>query len=294
MKTSKAILVCSAALSTMTALTSCLHQDDIKISLSDRPDYLQDSERWGRVVVDTLANVNDVQVIKHEDANADIYYEQAAETRVVVEANEKVRKDHSVSVKGTTLIVKSAKQDQSISSMRPSIVVRVYSPAIHSIIMTGSGDVKVKKPLSLPTGLKIDNTGTGDVELHDLTCKGYLKVEVSGTSDVEMETVQASSARITTQGTGDIDIESLTCTGDVKIVSSGTGDVSMRVACQNLVAATVGTGDVNLDVDCNQVEASATGTGDLELKGKAKRLIKEENGLGNIRSKKLEVKAVEY
>lgn len=294
MKTRNFLSVCCVAMLTLPALASCMHHDGIKVTRSNRPDFLKDSERWGRVVVDTIKNVSDVQVIENADANADVYYEQAAEVLVVVEANEKVRKEHKVSVDGTTLTVKPAKKGEAISTMRPSIVVRVYSPAIHKIVASGTGDVKAKKSVSLPSGLVIETTGTGDVEFNKLTCQGTLNAKSSGTGDIELETVTAPSAIVITEGTGDIEIDDLTCTGDVRAESSGTGDVNLKVKCQNLVASTSGTGDVELEVNCNQVEASATGSGDLELSGKTQRLVKEKSGLSNIRSKELKVQEVAY
>lgn len=296
MKTRNILSVCCVALLTLPALASCLHQDGVKMGYTDRPTFLKDSERWGKVVVDTLSNVSDVQVIVNADMNADVYYEQSNETCVVVEANEKVRQEHKVYVKGETLTVKPVKgQQKNLNTLRhPSIVVRVYSPAIRKVVASGMGDVKAKSPVSLPTGLRIESTGTGDVEFHNVTCEGILDAESSGTGDIELESVTATSARVVTEGTGDIDIDNLTCADDVKTESSGTGEVSMTVTCKNLIAITSGTGDVELHVDCDQVDASAIGTGDLELSGKTKRLIKEKSGLSNIRSKELKVKDVEY
>jgi len=294
MKTQNILTLCCAALLTLPTLTACMNPSGVKVSQSDRPDFLKDSKRWGRVVIDTLSNLTDVQVIEHKDANADIYYVQSDEVHVVIEANENVRKDHNVFVKDSTLILQPSKSEQPTSSMRPSIVVRVYSPALSRISLDGTGDMKAKNSVSLPAGLKIESTGIGDVEFCNLTCQGVLNVETTGTGDVEMNTVKASSARLITLGTGDIDIDDLTCTGNVTAESTGTGDVSMQVTCQNLVATTTGIGDIELDVDCNQVEATATGSGDLELRGNTQRLIKEKSGLSNIRSKKLKVKSVEY
>lgn len=297
MKTKNILAACALSLTALTTLSACacgssnrtVYGDD-----DDRPEYLQDSKRWGKVVTEQLSGVTDITAIKHADANADVYYEQGPTVSVEIEANEKVRADHRIYVKGSTLILESAKKGRPFSGNRPTILVRVTSPTLHSISTSGTGDVKVKNAVNFDNALSLSASGTGDIEMHTLVCSGDLQARASGTGDVEIESATCPSADLSASGTGDIDISRLICEGDVVAVTSGTGDIDLDVRCRNLTATTSGTGDMDLDVDCDLVRADASGTGDMELSGRAKRLEKERSGLSHIRSKELKVSNVEY
>ena len=55
-----------------------------------------------------------------------------------------------------------------------------------------------------------------------------------------------------------------------------------------------GAGDADLNIDCNTITAIASGTGTLELKGHTEILNKNESGLSNVDTEKLEVKNINY
>lgn len=296
MKAKNFLTLCALALTSLAGLTACAcgssHHyggDD-----DDSPRFLRDSKRWGKVVSEQLGGVTDVTAIENADHRADVHYEQGPTASVEIEANEDVRTDHHIYMKGSTLIVEPVKKGSTPRGNRPTILVRVTSPTLHSISASGTGDVKVKHSVEFDNDFSISASGTGDVEIYSLTCTGELRATASGTGDVEIERADCHSARLYASGTGDIDINRLRCEGDVEAETSGTGDIDLDVRCRNLTATTSGTGDMDLEVDCDLVTAEASGIGELELSGRAKRLDKNRSGLSRIRSKELRVSNVSY
>lgn len=283
-----AIPVLVAAIS----LSSCVSKLEARDGNDDTPSYLKDSERWGNVTRDTLRDLAPFESLDHSGSFADIYYEQSSDTRVVVEANEKVLDDYAFTVSDGTFRVKNTRRD--LGWPHPTILVHVYAPTLRSIELNGTGDVKCKQPVSLKGDFSISLHGTGDVDIRKLTCQ-RLGVSVHGTGDVDINSVRCTSGDMKITGTGDVDIDEIACKGDMTFETHGTGDADLaHLACRNLNLEVTGMGDIQARVDCDLLTASANGVGDIELSGKAKRLKKHESGLSKISSRDLTVSDVQY
>lgn len=280
------------ALVAVVSLSACVSKLDVRGADDDTPAFLQDSERWGAVVRDTLRDLAPFESIDLSGAAADIYYEQSPTACVVVETNEKVLGDYSFTVRDGTFCVKNTKKN--LKWPHPTILVHVYAPTISRVEVNGTGDVKLREPVSLQGDLSVEVQGTGDVDIKDLTC-GRLEIRVKGTGDVDINSAHCASGLVKITGTGDVEIDHLTCTGDMVCTAHGTGDADIAdLVCRNLDIEVTGMGDIQAHVDCDTITASATGTGDMELSGKAKRLEKSEGGLSKIRSRELSVSDVRY
>jgi len=286
------LLAAIPALATSVVLSACGARQDSRNAGGDTPSFLQDSERWGNVVCDTLRDLGPFESIDLSGGFADIHYEQSPTTRVVVEGNEKVRGDYAFTVEDGTFLVKNTREN--IGSPHPTILVHVYAPSLRSVVVYGAGDLKLKKPVTLQGDLSISIHGAGDVDIEEIECE-RLDVEVHGAGDVDIRSAHCKDGSVKVYGAGDVDIDALSCTGDMVCGTHGAGDTDIsHLACRNLDINLSGAGDIQAHVDCDILKATARGTGDIELSGKAKRLDKHESGLSEIHSRKLSVKDVRY
>jgi hypothetical protein len=137
------------------------------------------------------------------------------------------------------------------------VLVYVTVKDIHSIVVSGSGDVNFKDGLHADK-MNLRVSGSGDVD-------GVLEVKslessISGSGDAKLSGhAQTSAVRVS--GSGDYSAHGL-ITSDTSVHVSGSGDASIYAS--------------------NKVDASVSGSGDIRYSGSPKSVSKAKSGSGDI------------
>ncbi|MFI5160115.1 MAG: head GIN domain-containing protein [Sphingobacteriales bacterium] len=137
------------------------------------------------------------------------------------------------------------------------IIVYVAVKDIHSIVVSGSGDVAFKDGIHADK-MNLRVSGSGDVD-GVLEVKS-LEVGISGSGDAKLSGhAQTSAVRVS--GSGDYSAHGL-ITSDTAVHVSGSGDASIYAS--------------------NKVDASVSGSGDIHYSGSPKNVSKSKSGSGDI------------
>lgn len=157
-----------------------------------------------------VSDVSEVQL----DGVGTLEIAQAPTTSLTVVADDNVLPLLTTRVDGGKLVIGCSK------SVRPKtgIVVRLTSPAIRSIALTGTGDVRVHGWHS--DDLAVMVPGAGDIALDGAVQR--LTVNVSGTGDVDAAKLVAKDATVDVSGAGDAKVNA---TGTLNASVSGAGSV---------------------------------------------------------------------
>ena len=261
MNTKQILSTAIIASGTMLFAASCM---DVKHF--DPETGLRDSHKWGNVVEKSI-DITDFNAIDL-DGNFDVVYTQGHTTTATIVGNENVIAYHKVEVKDSTFVDHTS---EDAPDNMPSIRIIVSSPSLRTINLSGTGDIDIK-----------DN----------LTCDN-LDINLDGAGDIDIESVDCSMLNASISGAGDISIDNMNCTS-VNSNVSGAGDIKADIKCRFIHVEVAGAGDADLNIDCNTITAIASGTGTLELKGHTEILNKNESGLSNVDTEKLEVKNINY
>jgi hypothetical protein len=169
-------------------------------------------------------------------ASVDVEWTQAAETRVIIHAEEHVLPLLDVAVRDRTLWV-GVKPNTSFRTSKP-LRVLASSPDVGSVSLMGSGDVTLSGVES--TGLVLQMTGSGDVQASGKT--GHLEVFIMGSGDFDGSVLAAQNATLRVQGSGDIQV---TVANDVRATIMGSGDIRVRgAAAGRRETQVMGTGEI--------------------------------------------------
>lgn len=141
-------------------------------------------------------------------------------------------------------------------------VITITSPALGSILSTGSGEI-VADILSGST-VSVKLTGSGDVSAGTVACDDLsLTITGSGNLDIDAATCQNTDLLIT--GSGDLDIKGNSDTGNLKI--TGSGDINSG-ELQLLTATEIISGSGNIfTMVVNNLKATISGSGNIYLRG---------------------------
>lgn len=192
--------------------------------------------------------------------SADVTYEQRqGQTHVEVYTSDNVLEALDIAVDGKALRI-GFKKGYKVSYNE--LKIKVQSPNIEGIYISGSGDVDLKP------GIKTDHlvlsiAGSGDIDLTDLTATN-LEITIAGSGDVEGNLVQCGALKSSIAGSGDIDLKNLTA-GTVKASIAGSGEIELKGTADTANYSIAGSGDIKArDLVVKHVEASTTGSGDIE------------------------------
>ena len=192
--------------------------------------------------------------------SAEITYEQRqGQPRVEVYTSDNVLEALDINVEGSALKI-GFKKGYKISYNE--LRIKVQSPNIEGIYISGSGDVDLKP------GIKTDHlvlsiAGSGDIDLTDLTATN-LEITIAGSGDVEGNLVKCSALKSSIAGSGDIDLKNLTA-ATVKASIAGSGEMEFMGTADTASYSIAGSGDIKArDMVVKHVEASTTGSGDIE------------------------------
>ena len=252
------------------ALTSCnftQEEKQIMIKSKNGKDYFRDSEKWGKVVSQTLELDDFAHIVM--DGNADIDLRQGEEFCVKVTGNEKAIEANEIKVEkaqkddGNTLHVIAKNATRTLPSIKLSITV----PNLRSVKVNGDGDLEIKGDDFYTDDLDIEINGDGDFEAPDVIC---------------------AALHIIINGDGDVNANKFICE-DASIQMNGDGDIKADIKADNIDLQMSGEGEANLDVKCGDLKVSAGGNGEVKLKGKCKNLTKQSFGKSSLDSRRLQV-----
>ena len=125
------------------SITSCNFSSDELNRIARKEagkDDFRDSEKWGKVVTQTLT----LDAFTHIDlqGSADIKFTQGDTFKVEAFGNEKAIANNDISVANGTLVVKHA---QGAPNRVPTIKLLITAPNLESIDVSGSGDIDLKE-----------------------------------------------------------------------------------------------------------------------------------------------------
>jgi len=269
MKRYQYIIAISIAFATF-CLTSCNFTPEEKqqmIKSKNGKDYFRDSEKWGKVVSQTLELDAFAHIVM--DGNADIDLRQGEAFNVEVTGNEKAIEANDIRVEAAqregenTLHVIAKKSARNL----PSIKLNITVPDLRSVKVNGDGDLEIKG----------DDFYTGDLD-----------IEINGDGDFEAPHVDCRKLQVIINGDGDVIAKKFSCE-DATIQMDGDGDITTDLKANNIDLQLTSDGEANLDVKCDNLTVSAGGSGEVKLKGKCKNLTKQSFGKASLDSRRLQV-----
>lgn len=163
------------------------------------------------------------------------------------------------------------------------VVSSLHPKGNFSVSVVGSGDVKFYKDLILTpqNTLKLEITGSGDIEIKGKSAAGNASISVCSSGDIKLNNLQVNQLSAEVAGSGDLDISG--SGNKAKFSVLGSGDIDAYKFPVKLVqASVVGSGDIK----CNTQESltfSTIGSGNVYYKGNPKQV--KNNGPGKAKAK---------
>ena len=209
----------------------------------------------------------------------DVYYEQSDEQYVIVEGDEAYFNRLHTDVRRGLLEI-------SIDPARYRNVrlrVRVGSPEIDQLIMSGSGSIICKSDIEADGELTLRVTGSGDMITEKISCdilkssvagSGYLKtgsidaddvdVNVAGSGDWTSPRIKADNLSLSVAGSGDIEITNVNIDDHLSATVAGSGDIDVSGHASNVTAKVAGSGDISGRISYEHITKVKTGSGDID------------------------------
>ncbi len=142
--------------------------------------------------------------------------------------------------------------------------VLVSAPDINTFIVSGSGQIECKEKLKYGHPVRLELSGSGDIELQKLICS-ETEIKLTGSGDIEMDGLTASSAIVSLTGSGDIDLKGIDISRSLRAQVTGSGDIKLSGQARFVEAACTGSGDIEGRLQYEKIEKSIKGSGDIEL-----------------------------
>jgi len=270
------------ALAALSTLLSCSPVSLVKVDTDDVSSELSDSEKWGRVMTDTLTDLPAFDALDVSGL-ADVVFVQNERTSVVVEGNEKMLEKYIYEVKNGTLVVEPSKKIKVSVKSHPHIRVYVSAPSVKSIELGGAGNMELKGDVRLAADLDLQLSGAGNVRAGVLKCH-KLSIGVSGAGYIDASQIDCDGADIDLSGAGNVNIDSLKSSNDVAADLHGAGNMDVDVACRNLSVDLSGAAKADVKANCDYIDASLSGVGSIKLSGRTKRIKRSVSDMGKIRT----------
>lgn len=209
----------------------------------------------------------------------DVIYEQSRSCYVIVEGDDEFL--HRVYTR-----VNRGVLDISLEPMRYRNVrlrVRVGSPRINELAMTGSGSLICPSDIETDDDLTLRITGSGDITAQNIECAS-LSTSVSGSGDIKVGSVTAGRVKVRVAGSGDWTARSVTA-HDLEASLAGSGDIIINDVeiDDELTASVAGSGDIKISGSTYNATARIIGSGDITGNLRFKHISKSKTGSGSIR-----------
>ncbi len=174
--------------------------------------------------------------------SADVKYFQGDQS-IVLTADENLLDLYEFEVENGKLII-STKDGYSLLP-KVEVSVKLRSPELNSVNITGSGDVDILGGLECSGDFDFSIAGSGSLEAGWISCK-TLSSSISGSGDIEIDELTADKCDISINGSGDASVK---CNNvkEVSVVVNGSGDVELSGTAGRLNSKVNGAGDINTD-----------------------------------------------
>jgi len=172
--------------------------------------------------------------------SADVYLTQGNETKVVIEAEQKILDLILTEVDGDNLKIKYPRGKWNIRSNK-QINIFITTPGVEGLFLSGSGNIKAETQIKTES-LDFSISGSGNIEIDDLVASD-VEGHISGSGDINLSgSKTAESLEISISGSGDMFAETLKVNSvEIRISGSGTCKV---FAVSELEASISGSGSV--------------------------------------------------
>ena len=192
--------------------------------------------------------------------SGDLYLTQGNDTKVVIEAEQKILDIIQTEVVGDNLKIKFPRGRWNIRSNK-QIKIYVTTPNVEGLFLSGSGNIQAETQIKTED-LDFAISGSGNIAIDDLVASN-LEGHISGSGDMDLsgsETVE--TMEISISGSGDLSAENLKV-NSVEVRISGSGTCKVYAV--------------------SEIEASISGSGSVYYKG-TPRINARASGSGKIRS----------
>ena len=190
-------------------------------------------------------------------------YQQSNTTSIVVTANEKVFKAMDIEVKDDVLHIK--KKKNVIFKNSDQIMVKVTSPNINALTLSGSGEVDAKFDTSaVIPNLDFNVSGSGFFQAHQVKATNQT-LKVSGSGDLRIHQLESDQCTAKISGSGLINITGTSQSSDVTISGSGAYN-GFNLLTSTSVIKTSGSGLGEIHAD-STLDVTISGSGSVFYKG---------------------------
>lgn len=142
---------------------------------------------------------------------------------------------------------------------RDEVTITITASALHSLKMSGSGDVELDQLSTDKFTLQAEGSGDlrGSGSVRDLA------VSARGSGDMDLRQLKASNINLSMAGSGDMELAGPATRADAEM--RGSGDLRIeRLQAQSVRVVQQGSGDVTLDGETASLSAEVGGSGGVE------------------------------
>ncbi len=191
------------------------------------------------------------------DISGEVYLTSGPVYKVSIEAQQNIIDVIETVLNDNRLTIR-VKNNTSVRA-EDKIIVRITSPNIKGIILSGSGNISADGTIATPD-LYMKVSGSGDIYLNSLSAK-TLDANISGSGRIDITSGLINNQVLEISGSGDMDFLNLISKeAEVKITGSGSAKVQ---ATDRLKVKITGSGNVYYRGN-PAVDVSITGSGDLK------------------------------
>ena len=242
-------------------------------------------------VVTEERNTGDFTSIKLT-CSADLYISQGS-TSVSVKTDENLQELIETTVEDGVLVI--GVKGRGFRSVR-ALEVRVSLPTLIKLKNSGSGDITFKGIFKANdlyigisgsgdldadfdvTNLELKVNGSGDSEITGV--RGTFKVSNSGSGDLEAEGLKLENCYLKNSGSGDLELSGKT--NNLTVTIAGSGDLdAYNLAAVSASVSNSGSSDITLNI-IEKLQVTLNGSGDLTYRGNPTKVDVRSNGSGDV------------
>jgi hypothetical protein len=191
----------------------------------------------GRVISETrtISGFNGVAI----SMAADVVFKQGPDYKVELEAQQNILDVIESRVVGGELRI-GVKNNVRLRSYE-RVVIRISSPDIYSLSMSGSGRIDAVAPITT-SRMRLALSGSGNINIDTLKCSGDIESVISGSGNILVRDGNCHKEDLFISGSGKLYIDGVVANG-VEANISGSGDIKVH-ALNTLDAKISGSGSI--------------------------------------------------
>lgn len=141
------------------------------------------------------------------------------------------------------------------------VIVKVNSPDLIGLTLSGSGDVLVEGVLDTDN-LDITLRGSGDIDIQGVICD-TVNCQLNGSGDIQIKKIDVLNSVYKLTGSGDLDVNQFN-TQNTQVWLTGSGDINLYTKSGNVIdCKLVGSGDITLSGNIQKLNQSTKGSGEI-------------------------------